>query len=71
MKSYMTNERINLVGKAWEVRRFLQVLTKDAAYPDQTMVEYLAKFNRTGPRPEAPKRPEPQRKRSGKKADPA
>jgi len=39
MKSYVTDNQIRLVGKAWEIKRHLQVLLKQAG-KDVSLSEY-------------------------------
>ncbi|WP_407872117.1 Z-ring formation inhibitor MciZ [Paenibacillus sp. P36] len=41
MKSYIAEKQIRLVGKAWEVKRHLQLMLKQGG-PNITLMDYAA-----------------------------
>jgi|GEM_PF-1647922 len=40
MKSYWTDNRLRIVGKAWEVRRYLQLMVQNGG-ADTKLADYL------------------------------
>ena len=46
MKTYITEDRLRLVGKAWEVRRSLQQLLRHTNQGHLSLQELLVRMNR-------------------------
>ncbi|WP_164779720.1 Z-ring formation inhibitor MciZ [Paenibacillus kobensis] len=44
MKSYYANESFRMVGKAWEIRRMLEAMTRRSDEPT-SLAEYLKRRN--------------------------
>lgn len=59
MKSYIAEKQIRLVGKAWEIKRQLELMVQQGG-PNITLIDYAAGLHNP-----------PQRTRLGNKQDPA